>query len=148
MHLSTCYIFLEICCIHLMLQFPASQTKIIVFILGIIVTEFNSFCPKYFYSVSMEVTLNVWSHSFLRIFHVRHQMLVLNRNVCDLLKPLMKWRILHSLINITFRCKYSLCVTDCSLLSFPESSSSSKFDHLNSKLFSMAFIYTRLYFRA
>jgi len=34
----------------------------------------------------MEVTLNVRSHCFLRIFHVKHQMLTLNRNVCGLSK--------------------------------------------------------------
>lgn len=78
--------FLETCCIDLIVQFPVTQAKIIVLMLGISVAELNYFCPEHFDSVWIEVIMNVWSHCFLRIFHVKHQMLMLNRNVCALPK--------------------------------------------------------------
>jgi len=78
--------FLKMYCIDLIAQFPVTQAKRIGLMLGINATELNSFCHEYFDSVWMEVTLNVRSHCFLRIFHVKHQMLTLNRNVCGLSK--------------------------------------------------------------
>lgn len=118
MHLSAWYMFLETCCIDFVAQFPVTRTNRIGLMLGISVAVLDSFCLEYFDSVWMEVKLNVWNHCFLRIFHVKHQMLTLTGMSVVFLTLLMKWRILHSAMNITFRRKYFLCVTDCWLVGF------------------------------
>lgn len=72
--------------------------------LGINVAVLDCFCLQHFDSVGMEVALNVWNHCFLRVLHVKHQMLTLNRNVCGRsnnadVEFCIQWWISHSGVN-------------------------------------------------
>lgn len=116
--LHSCYQFLyvivasaNIICFLAMCYTDFNRTRLM---LGISIAVLDSFCLQHFDSFWMEVALNVWNHCFLGVFHVKHQMLTLNRNVCGLsnntdVEFCIQWWISHSGVN-TFSV---WVITDC-----------------------------------